>query len=327
MTDTENTGDDVREAAQDYLASLNNDVDESRKNELRDDIEDGEERYERLAQEHGEEHKLVKKAKSVLESRREELRELEEVEEQLGTAREDLLQKVADEFELSERWLQSEAIEAVTHALYGRRDQSYKLFGEEIQNEDVLSDFDDFEQIELAAVVALLAKDALGQTEKVREQYQRLEDSKSFAVFKVLCGNGSMTSQEVAEQLDEDKGTANNWLKSPLNFWDRLIPFYRPKKGAYGLSTTGQYFYKHYFDGEIETTEVDTQDEDEVEDETEDDSGETQATLGATAEAPSESEDEKNRAENSEESDISEIEDTEEKADAMFSKISDQSEN
>jgi len=321
MTDTENSENDVRKAVEEYLSSLNNDVDESRKNELREDIEDGEERYERLVQEHGEEHKLVKKAKSVLESRREELRELEGIEEQLENIREDLLQKVADEFELSDQWLQSGAIEAVTHALYGRRDQSYKLFGVEIQSEDDLSDFDDFEQIELAAVVALLGKDALGQTEKVREQYQRLEDSKSFAVFKVLCGNGSMTSQEVAEHLDEDTGTANNWLKSPLNFWDRLIPFYRPKKGEYDLSTTGQYFYKHYFDGEIETTEADTQDE--MEDMSDDESGETQSTLGAT----SESEDETSGTENSEESDISEIEDTEEKADAMFSKVSDEAGN
>ena len=299
MTDTENTGDDVRKAVEGYLSTLDNDVDESRKNEIQDDIEDGEERYERLTQEHGEEHKLVKKAKSVLESRREELRELEEVEEQLGTARESLLKKVAEEFELSERWLQSETIEAVNHSLYGRRDQSYKLFGEEIQNEDDLSDFDDFEKIELAAVVALLAKDALGQTETVREQYQRLEDSKSFAVFKVLCGNESMTSQEVAEQLGEDKETANNCLKSPLNFWDRLIPFYRPKKGEYGLSTTGQYFYKHYFDGEIETTEADTQDEDEVEDETDGDSGEAQVTLGETTEASGESENERSETEGS----------------------------
>ena len=79
--------------------------------------------------------------------------------------------------------------------------------------------------------MTLLAKDALDQTDKVIEQYKRLEGSKSFAVFEVFCEHGSMSSQETADELNKAKSDVNNWLKAPINFWDRLIPFYRPEKG------------------------------------------------------------------------------------------------
>jgi hypothetical protein len=322
------TDKNISQMAEEYRASLDDEVDESRKEELQEEIEQGEKKYERLVEEHGKDHRLAKKAQEVLETRRSELTELEEREEQFGAAREEFLQEVANEFELTERWLQTDVIESVTHALVGQQELSYKLFGEEIQSVEDLEGLDEFDRIERAEVVILLAKDSLGESEKVGEQWERLETSKSYQAFEVLAENGSLTSEEVAEILDEDKGTVNNWLKNPINLWDRLIPFYRPKQGEYGLSTTGRYFYEHYYEGQGETAE--TEQEEDEQDEADEGSSEPkdeQTTLGATATPSTYSATTENDGEDSGEMDISEIEDTEDKADAMFSKVSDETDN
>lgn len=322
------TDKDISQMAQEYLGSIDDEVDECLKEELNGKIEQGEEKYERLVQEHGKDHRLAKKAEEVLESRRSELSELEEREEQLGTAREEFLQEVANEFDLNERWLQTDIIEAVTHALVGKKELSYKLFGEEIQSLEDLEGLDEWDQIDRAEVVILLAKDSVGESEKVSEQWERLEDSKSYNAFEVLTENRSLTSGEAADILEEDKGTVNNWLKNPINLWDRLIPFYRPQQGEYGLSTTGRYFHKHYYEGGGETAETEQQgSEEDTAEEDGSESTEEQATLGATANKSTESAKSDGDEQESEEKDITEIEDTEEKADAMFSKISDKSED
>ncbi len=322
------TDKDISQMAEEYLGSIDDEIDESHKEELREKIEQGEEKYERLVQEHGEDHRLAQKAEEVLEARRSELAELEEREEQLGTARKEFLQEVANEFDLNERWLQTDIIEAVTHALVGKKESSYKLFGEEIQSLENLEGLDEWDQIERAEVVILLAKDSVGECEKVDEQWKRLKNSKSYKGFEVLAEKRSLTSEEVAEILDEDKGTVNNWLKNPINLWDRLIPFYRPRQGEYGLSTTGRYFNKHYHEGGADIAETEQKGgKEDIADEDGSETTEEQATLGTTANQPTESATTDSDEQESEERDITEIEDTEEKADAMFSKISDESKN
>jgi len=337
MSESTYSEDEIVEVAEQYIASIEKEVDEEQKKELKEEIKDGGERYERLSQEHGEGHKLVERAKKILDSRRTKLEELEQLEKRVGTAREEFLTVIADDFELSDQWLEGNVLEAVTHALYGRRDSSYKLFAEKITSLDDLTDYDELERIEMASIVALLAKDAIGETEKVEEQYQRLVDSKSFAAFEVLCEHRNQTSQEAAEKLDDDSSTVNNWLKSPINFWDRMIPFYRPKKGEYDLSTTGLYFREHYYEGEIESGEDTDGDKLKEKSEKDGEASETQVTLGDTSAPSNESEgaaDDDGETEGSasddcesEEANISEIEDTQEKADAMFSKVSDEPEN
>lgn len=318
MTNPESINTDIHQMAQDYLATLDKEIDEERKEELEQSIEDGEERHERLVQEHGESHNLAKKAEEVIAHRQDELKELEEVETQYDTAREEFLQKIADEFELNEQWLQDEVAEAVTHALYGQHDSSYMLFGEEIQSLEDLEGLDKFEEIDRAEVVLFLAKDALGQTDHVNEQYQRLEGSKAFRPFQLLGEHGSLSSEEVAEKVDEKKGTANNWLKNPINHWDRLIPFYRPEKGHYALSTTGRYLYARYYDSDLESPESGSEEE-----ETSTEPEETQTTLEDTSSATNTLGEKDDTMSGTNSTDVSDIEDTDEKAEALFSKVSD----
>lgn len=326
MTEEVTSDDGVLQLAKEYRASLNSDVDQSRKDDLQQEIDDYEGRYEGLVQEHGEDHKLAKKARKLVDRRREELQELEELEEAFGSTRDDLLEVVVDDFELDEQWLQTEVVEAVNHALHGQKISSYTLFGEEIANLEDLDGLDAFDQIEREEVVILLAKDKLGQSDAVEEQYKRLEESKSFSVFEVLAEYGNLDSATVAEKLDEDKGTVNNWLKSPINFWDRLIPFYRPKKGEYALSMTGLYFYEQFYTGEVDSVE-ETESEEGDNSESDDDPSDTQSTLGATSSSLNPPDEGNSSGGEVDDSGLSDIEDTEEKAEAMFSKISDTTEN
>ncbi|TKX84291.1 hypothetical protein EXE43_19725 [Halorubrum sp. SS5] len=323
MSTSDESEESAAKLADQYFESVETEFDESRKAEVRESIEDSEERYERLAEDHGEDHKLVRKAKEVVEARRKKLEELKEAEKRIGTARNEFLSEVADEFEFTEEWLEERVIEAVSHALYNQRDSSYQVLAEEIRTSEDLSDFDELERLELSAVVTILAKDALGQTEKVREQYERLEDSKSFAAFKVLCEHGSMSSEDAANKLGKSNSDVNNWLKSPINFWDRLIPFYRPEKGMYGLSTTGKYFREHYYEGQIDIEDgPDSEPDEEVSVEASDGSSD-QATLTDTTSTSAEETTTKEEPI----TDGSDPETTEEKANRMFSNIGDQEED
>jgi hypothetical protein len=325
MTGLDASTNEVVKSAEGYLVSLDNEVDQGRRDELRQEIEEFEERREELVQDHGEGHNLVKKVEEVLDHRQEEIQELEQTEEQVGAARENLLEKTADEFELSEQWLQSEVVEAINHALYDQRNSNFMLSGEEIQTIEDVAERDELERIDQAEVVILLAKDRLEQSEKVREQYERLATSKAFPAFEVLAENGNLDPAEVAEKLDEKKTTVNNWLKNPINRWDRLIPFYRPKKGEYDLSTTGRYFYKHYYDGDVESVEADS--EESMGEKRDEEDTQAQATLNDTAESSNQSAEDKADGIETNRSDLSDVEDTEEKAEAMFSRVSDKTDN
>ena len=185
-----------------------------------------------------------------------------------------------------------------------------------------MSDFDELERLELAAVVTLLAKDALDQTDKVIEQYKRLEGSKSFAVFEVFCEHGSMSSQETADELNQAKSDVNNWLKAPINFWDRLIPFYRPEKGRYSLSTTGMYLRERYYEAQETTLEKETDAETDSKASGEDDSesSDTQSTL---ADIGSESTEPIGTTEG-QNTEAPRADTAQEKADRMFSNIGDE---
>ena len=171
-------------------------------------------------------------------------------------------------------------------------------------------------------MVTLLAKDALDQTDKVIEQYKRLEGSKSFAVFEVFCEHGSMSSQETADELNQAKSDVNNWLKAPINFWDRLIPFYRPEKGRYSLFTTGMYLRERYYEGQETTLEKETDAETDSKASGEDDSesSDTQSTL---ADIGSESTEPREMTEG-QNTEAPRADTAQEKADRMFSNIGDE---
>lgn len=325
MTGPDASTNEVVKSAEGYLVSLDNEVDQSRRDELRQEIKELEERREELVQDHGEGHNLVKKVEEVLDHRQEEIQELEQTEEQVGAARKNLLEKTADEFELCEQWLQSEVVEAINHALYDQRNSNFMLSGEEIQTIEDIAERDELKRIDQAEVVILLAKDRLEQSEKVREQYERLATSKAFPAFEVLAENGNLDPAEVAEKLDEKKTTVNNWLKNPINRWDRLIPFYRPKKGEYDLSTTGRYFYRHYYDGDVESVEPDS--EESMGEKRDEEDTQAQATLNDTAKSSNQSAEDNSDGIETNHSDLSDVEDTEQKAKAMFSRVSDKTDN
>jgi len=110
----------VAQIANRYFESVGNEFNESQEAEFKQSVQDGEERYEQLVEEHGKNHNLTKKARRVIEVRRNKLGDLEEAEERIGIARDEFLSKVADEFEFSEEWLETDVVNAVTHALYNK---------------------------------------------------------------------------------------------------------------------------------------------------------------------------------------------------------------
>lgn len=324
--------DKLRKQATEYLESIREDSDSKVDlTELEDAVEDAERRMESFSQEHGEDHKLTQKAQNLVSQRREELSRAKKEAEKTEDLRRGLIERVADEFEFNEEWLEAEIAEAVTHALYGVSDGRFAVGDDEIKTPEDLESIDPFEQIEREEVVVLLAKDALGRTSTVEQEYERLSKSKSFNAFEVLTENGPSEVSEVADLLGEDQSKVGNWLKNPIHRSQALVPFYRPSNGVYALSTAGRYFAEHYYDGGSTSKSEDSEEEIENKEPEEDDGkSPEEQTLNSFGSEGGEQNDSEPKTEDtqsdsrsdSDSEDLSEIEDTDKKAEEMFADVS-----
>ncbi len=310
---------DIVELAKAYTEALDSEFNETRKEELSERIQQGEERRERLIEEHGKDHHLVTKVESTIDELKSELEEIKSTEENAEERREELLEAVAEGFELQGPWLEDDVICAATHALYGERDEEYVVLKREIRSEADVADIDDFDIIDMEDIVTLLARDALGETAVVKEAWEKFKGSANYPTFTVVSEHGPVGPSEVSDHLDKDYDTVNNWLKSPINFYDRFIPYYRPEEGTYWLSTTGRY-YAARFEDSMELESSDTETEQEFDEEESERSSQTDVTkdfkAGQTESSAGEGEGQS----------IEDIEDTEEKADEFFSAMGDGSE-
>lgn len=330
MTDrTQMDGGDVNDLADAYLESLQQDIDEERREELGELIAEREERREELKQEHGADHYLVKKAHKAIEQLRSERTEIQDSTAEIEERRQDLLEAIVENpgFEFDEQWLKPQVLRATTHALYGVEDTSFAIQNREIEKQEDVSDLDEFDQLEMAHIIVSLARDRLEGNGTVRSRWERLSESVAFPAIKVLAEHGSMAPREVASELDEDSNRIKDRLKNFFK-WDEFIPVYRPETGVYALSTTGEYLVRNYT--KIDGTAIDGSDDLAEESDTEstpsvdaeiDESDGTQATIGNSNETDF-SESEGDDSESDQEPDT-ESQGTKERAQQMFADIGD----
>lgn len=223
-TDTGGDG-EIETVATEYLESLDQAVDDEELDKKEEEIEYAEERRERLKAEHGEDHRLVQRVSTIIENLEEERDGIQNTSEAIEERRRGLLEAVVNDpvFTFDEQWLSPCVIKAVTHSLYGTKDDRFAVHNREIQQPDDLSDVGELERIDMEHVVVSLARDRLDSSETVEEQWERLADSNGFPAFEVLAEHGPMTSTEAADEIGEESGTVNNWFKNPINFWDEFI--------------------------------------------------------------------------------------------------------
>lgn len=240
---------DPTSLAEEYLDALEQDIHEERQLELEEKLEVLRGRRERYVEQHGSNSGIVQRVDRKIEDVDSDLAEIEESVESVDAVRTQLLQAAKDGFELSEEWLDTQVLLALTHALYGERDSWLCLDQIRIQTVDDLSGVNDLNRLDMEHTLLLLVEDRLGKTDIVAKRWERLSDSKYYEPFFVVTQRGEADPEDVVEALDDSdvsRKDAKNWLERPMYDWDDLIPYYRAGKGEFGLSTAGKYFAQNY---------------------------------------------------------------------------------
>lgn len=251
---------DPEALAEEYLDTLDQDVDEERQRELKETLEELRERRERYVEQHGDDTGIVQRVERKIEDVEDEFGELEGVAERVEEVRTRLLEAAKTGFELNERWLDMRVLSALTHALYGERDGWLCLDQTRIEGVDDLSGVDDLDRLDMEHTLLLLVQDRLGESDVVSERWERLADSKSHEPLLVVVSREEADPEDVVEALDDSgvsRKDAKNWLEKPIYNWDDLVPYYRTGGGAFALSTAGKYFARHYASLSEDETELD----------------------------------------------------------------------
>lgn len=271
---------DPESLAQEYLDALDQEVDEERRDELENTLEELRNRRERYVEQHGEDSSIVQRVDEKIEETENELEEFNQSTQQVDEFRDQLLEAAVDRFEFNSEWLSSTTIEGLTHALYGERDTHLILDQTIIESPSDLANIDDISQLDMEHTLLLLIEDRLGETDIVKSRWERFVDSKYHTPFVVVARNKVATPDDVLPELGDDveRDDAKNWLNRPLYDWEDLLPYYRPDEGEMALSTTGKYLARHYAESLDEIAETDVNESNHG-----DDSGDGQTSLNDVA--------------------------------------------
>ncbi|MDH5020351.1 V-type ATP synthase subunit I [Halobacterium rubrum] len=261
--------------AKKYLDALNHEIDEERRAVLEDRLSELRQRREKFVEQHGEDSGIVQRVDRKILDVEDELDALKQSAQQVDELREDLLKAAAEDFEFDSTWLSPTVLNGLTHALYGKEEDSLILDQNRIENTDDLNDIGDIEQLDMEHTLLTLSEDRLDRTDRVKKRWERLVDSKKYTPFLVVAREGSASPEDVLPELDDDanRKNAKNWLESPIYDWDELVPYYRAGNGQFALSTVGKYLAEHY------AGDFDDDHEDEVDDGTDGGNGDGQASL------------------------------------------------
>lgn len=231
-----------------YLDSIDQEIDEERRNELENTREELQDRRKKYVTQHGEDSRIIQRVDQKIEDVETELNELDESAQQVDKLRTQLLEAARDGLEFNSEWLSTIVLEGLTHALYAEKDSYLILDQTCIENPEDLTDIEDLAQLDMEHTLLLLVEDGLGETDTVSERWSRFADSKYHKPFLVVSREGAASPGDVLPNLSEDadRKDAKNWLERPLYDWDDLVPYYRAGDGEFGLSTSGKYLAHHY---------------------------------------------------------------------------------
>lgn len=231
-----------------YLDSIDQEIDEERRNELENTREELQDRRKKYVTQHGEDSRIVQRVDQKIEDVETELNELDESAQQVDKLQTQLLEAARDGLGFNSEWLSTTVLEGLTHTLYAEKDSHLILDQTRIENPEDLTDIEDLAQLDMEHTLLLLVEDHLGETDTVSERWNRFAGSKYHKPFLVVSREGTASPGDVLPNLSEDadRKDAKNWLERPLYDWDDLVPYYRAGDGEFGLSTSGKYLAHHY---------------------------------------------------------------------------------
>jgi hypothetical protein len=250
----------IKDLSQKYI-ELSKDDGDAQKDDDIGSLKDEMEKWKEKMSELDEEDRLHDIAENKYQEAKQKMQELEENREQLKEVQQELLRRIADRFVPQDEWLDNDTIKAVNKVLTGRTGEVIHVNDEEI---DSSYSTEPEEIFEISERVRRLAKDKLGDTDEVKEFWDKFKGQKKFEPFEVLATTGkSLSREEIADKIDRDvsKGQVGANVRSTVNQTE-FNPYDR--QGSYSLSLTGEYMKEHFMDIESdkESTETESSEED-----------------------------------------------------------------
>jgi len=247
---------DVVTLAKEYLDSLRDE------DGINDDLEEAEEEIEYWEEQIEEFEEGTPMHEMAVEERdgwREKIEAIDTREKRREEFSEELLTRASTEFAPQDDWLNEVVIEALSHALIGRRQERILVEGFKIpEDRDELSKRD---MVEVAKTVQALAKDAVGEDDRMTKLWEQIDTETQRTITRVLDRHqkalpASRISDEIGEDGTDNPGSNIRYLRGEVD----IQPYYSTNDG-YALSLAGRYVWREYGPGETKPEDTAVTDE------------------------------------------------------------------
>jgi hypothetical protein len=229
----------LSELAEEYLQSLEF-VPSKDSEKLREELE----YWEEQVQDFEEETPMHEMAIEERDEVQEQLDAMESKGKRYEELRTELLTRASREFAPHGEWLDPNAIEALSHALTGRR-MGRLLVGGHNLPEDA-DEMSKREMVPVAKTVHALAEDAIGNNERVDALWDTLNTETQCSILGVLARyEESISSGEISDKLGEDGTNSPGANIRRLKGEVEIKPYHSTDEG-YTLTLAGRYVWKQY---------------------------------------------------------------------------------
>lgn len=239
----------IEELAEEYFASLEQEVDQEELEAAKEQLEALQERYKRFQEEYGESDPATQELNDHVSGVEERIAKLKDAQQIPKDLEERILERTKG-FLLTEEWLAPDAIEALNLALIGERDSTLVIEEIEIAGLDDLDEVDDVIRFDIIDTVRKLAMDKSGESEALKAVWDSIEGTSKEEPFRIAAERGYADPDEILEEIDDDdadRETVRYRLKNTVKR-SEITPYNR-RDGVYHLSTAGKYLAKEYVDG------------------------------------------------------------------------------
>jgi hypothetical protein len=326
---------EVPDLAATYLDAIKTEPDQERLDEIKSEIDELESKRSEVANNAGEDSFLIEEIGTKIQKLKDEHEEISESAEEVIQRHENLLQAAADHpgFQVSEHWLNPDVLRALTHALYGTKEEEVVVADQVLREPDDAEGLEWMQEFQIKREIMNIARDQISTDERVAERWEEFEGTSAHRAFRAIAREPGLGPSEIAETQDDTSTSAvRNWTSDLAN-QEELKMVYTSTQRDYHLSTVGKYYATHYADLS-DSEPSDTVDADEAEEIANDSDVESAGEDAESTESTNDSE-QLNLGNSDEDTDdqsngvaptdqgvtSSEADTTEEKAKAMFENI------
>jgi hypothetical protein len=269
-TDEKVSLEEVSELASAYRHASEEEPDQERLDDIEAEINTLQSERSEVAGNAGEDNFLTKEYDSEIQELEDEREEIRQSAEDVTQRRNDLLRAAGESpgFQFDEHWLNPDVIQTLTEALYGKKEDKLVIADHVLREPADVQEMSRSERLQVKREVMNLARDRMSGYPRIKDRWEEFEDSRAYRGFQAISRNPGVGPSEIADMYDDaTNSTVRNWTSDLAN-QEELKMVHTPKQGNYHLSTVGKYYAAHYAESPIDDHESgdESGEQEEVED-------------------------------------------------------------